>query len=309
MTAKGILTTMTLALAMTSHAALAAAPGAAMTYHYATIDGIKVFYREAGDPKKPTILLLHGYPSSSHMFRELIPLLSADFHLVAPDYPGFGYSDAPGPGTFEATFAHLTQVMEHFVQTLGLKHFSIYMQDFGGPVGFRLAVLHPEWIDRLIIQNANAYDEGLAPSVREGNARRAAKPASEGELKFELGPDLAHLLYQKGARAPEAMNPDAWSLDEWAMNQPGHKRIAAALLNDYNTNILSYPAWQAYLRTHKPRTLIVWGKGDPIFLVPGAEAYKRDVPKATLQLLDTSHFALEEDSRAIAQAVRAFFKS
>ena len=272
-----------------------------------TIDGLKIFYREAGDPAKPTILLLHGYPSSSHMFRELIPKLSTRFHLLAPDYPGFGYSDAPAPEWGPITFESITNVVEHFALAQGLRHFSLYMQDFGGPVGMRLATRHPTWIDGLVIQNANAYEEGLAQVVREGNSRRSIQPDSEADMKFELGPGLAALLYKTGARSPDTMNPDGWSFDMWALEQAGHRRVAAALLNDYFHNIEQYPRWHSYLQSHKPPVLVVWGKGDPIFLVPGAEAYRRDLPDVRIRYFDTSHFALEEDSEGIAAEIQRFF--
>lgn len=277
-------------------------------YGRLSVDGISIFYREAGDPKRPTILLLHGFPTSSHMFRELIPRLADTFHVVAPDYPGFGYSDAPPADKLAPTFEVLTDAMEHFVAAKGLRRFSMYLQDFGGPVGLRLAIRHPGWVERLIIQNANAYDQGLADTIRQGTARRAAKPSTEAELAFELGPELDRMLYKKGARRPDAMNPDAWSFDAWAMDQPGHRRISAALLNDYQTNIDQYPRWQTYLRTHHPPTLVVWGKGDPIFLVPGAEAYRRDLPEVQIRYFDTSHFALEEDDAGIAREIKLFFK-
>ncbi len=280
--------------------------GAATTFHTTTVDGMKIFYREAGDPSKPTILLLHGFPASSHMFRDLMPLLAGRFHLIAPDYPGFGYSDAPAPEVFTPTFDSLATVMEHFVEAQKLSKFSLYMQDFGGPVGFRLAVRHPEWIKALIIQNANAYDEGLAPAIREGNLRRATMPSTEAEMSFELGPGLAHLLYQNGARKPNAMNPDAWTTDLWCMGQPGHRRIGAALINNYHTNMEQYAQWQDYLRKRQPRTLVVWGKGDPVFLPAGATAYKKDLKNVEVHLLDTSHFALEEDATTVADDITAF---
>lgn len=280
--------------------------GTATTFHTIIVDGIKIFYREAGNPNKPTILLLHGFPASSHMFRDLMPLLAGRFHLIAPDYPGFGYSDAPGPAVFTPTFDSLATVMEHFVEAQRLTKFSLYMQDFGGPAGFRLAVRHPEWIESLIIQNANAYNEGLAPAIREGNLRRATTPSTEAEMGFELGPGLAHLLYQHGARNPDAMNPDAWTTDLWCMEQPGHRRVGAALINDYHTNMEQYAQWQDYLRKRQPRTLVVWGKGDPIFLPAGAMAYKKDLRDVEVHMLNTSHFALEEEAATIAGYITAF---
>lgn len=268
-----------------------------------TVDGLRLFYREAGDASAP-VLLLHGYPASSHMFRELMPRLAHRFRVLAPDYPGAGYSDAPT--SFAATFEALAEVVDGFLRALQVERFSLYMQDFGGPVGMRIAARRPERIERLIIQNANTYLEGIAPNVRADMERRATQPASEAELAFELGPDLAHVLYRVGARDPDAMSPDSWTHDAWVLTQPGRRRIAVALMNDYASNLALYPAWQAYLRAHQPPTLIAWGKGDPVFLVEGAEAYRRDVPNAVLRYFDTSHFALEEDSAGIAAEILAF---
>lgn len=269
-----------------------------------TVDGIRLFYREAGDAAAPVLLLLHGYPSSSHMFRTLMPKLAHRFRVIAPDYPGAGYSDAPD--SFVATFDALADVVDGFLRALHIERFSLYIQDFGGPVGMRIATRRPERIERLIIQNANTYLEGIAPNVRADIERRATQPSREDEMAFELGPDLPHVLYKVGARDPESMSPDSWTHDAWALAQPGHRRIAIALLNDYPSNLALYPAWQAYLRAHQPPTLIAWGKGDPVFLVEGAEAYRRDVPGAVIRYFDTSHFALEEDAAGIAAEILAF---
>lgn len=275
-------------------------------YRVQKVDGIDIFYREAGPPEAPTIILLHGFPSSSHMFRDLIPKLAARYHVIAPDYPGFGFSEAPPASAFTPTFANVTRVMEHFVEQRGIKHAAFYLQDFGGPVGFRIAVDHPEWVQALIIQNANAYEEGLAPDIKKGNEARRATPTAVEGMGFELGSGLTDVLYKHGAHDPEKVSPDSYNFDLWAMSQPDHKRIAAALINDYYTNSDSYPQWQAYLRQHQPPTLIVWGRGDPIFLRPGVEAFRRDLKRVEIKYFDTSHFALEEDSGPIATEILRF---
>lgn len=246
------------------------------------------------------MLLLHGFSASSHMFRDLLPLLADHFHLIAPDYPGFGFSDSPPATTFEPTFTNLTEVMTKFVQQVRLESFIVYMQDFGGPVGFRLAAKHPERISGLVIQNANAYLEGLAPEQR-------AKTEPEPTSARVVTPEFIRFMYTNGARNAGGLNPDAWTIDIAVLQKPEAKRIQAALIDDYHTNIPLYAQWQAYLRKAQPKTLIVWGKNDRAFTPAGAEAFKKDVPTAELQFFDTGHFALEEDAAAIANAiVRAF---
>lgn len=281
-----------------------------MRYDHADIDGIKIFYREAGDPSKPTILLLHGFPSSSHMYRDLIPLLARDFHVVAPDYPGSGYSDAPPTSKFSPTFANLAKVMNDFTTTVGLKEFVIYMQDFGGPVGFRMAVQNPERVKGLIVQNANAYEEGIMPQELAAMKERAAGPlTAEGETQLDmiLSPSGTEFLYKTGVRDFAAINPDAYRFDDFVLAKPENRRFQHALLVNYYDNVLHYPKWHDYMQEHQARTLILWGKGDPLFLPAGAEAYKRHLPKAELHFFDTGHFALEEDAPAIAEEIIRFF--
>ena len=279
------------------------------TYGTLENDGLNLFYREAGPKEAPTILLLHGFPSSSHMFRDLMPLLADDFHLIAPDYPGFGYSSAPPVTEFAYTFDGLADVIEHFVQGLELDSFSLYMQDYGGPVGFRLAARHPEWVEALIIQNANAYEEGftdisrnlLEPSNRTGATEQPVLDLSKLEgTKFQ---------YQHGARDPNGMNPDAWTHDQYGLDRPGNKLIQLDLQANYPTNLAQYDRWHAYLREHQPPTLVVWGEGDPIFGVEGAHAYKRDLKDIEVHLLNTGHFALEEDAAVIAKHIQRFLKA
>ncbi len=288
----------------------ASMPEQKTTYHYADVSGIKIFYREAGDSRKPTILLLHGFPSSSHMYRELITRLSPRFHIIAPDYPGFGNSDAPTADKFTPTFANLADVMEAFVVKMKITHFKVYMQDFGGPVGFRLAVKHPEWIDGLIVQNANAYLDGLSPQFIKDARARAGELSAEQKSAVDhiVSLEGARFLYQHGTRNPEGLSPDGLNMDAYALqNSDGH-RIQSALIVNYYSNLDEYPRWQEFLKTEQPPTLIVWGKNDAIFLPPGAEAYKRDVPKAEIHYYDTGHFALEEDIEPISKEIIRFFR-
>lgn len=282
-------------------------------YRSISVDGIKVFYREAGDPRRPSILLLHGFSSSSHMFRDLMPLLSDRFHLIAPDYPGFGYSDAPAGNIFEPTFANLETVIEKFVTAVELKSFVVYMQDFGGPVGFRMAVKHPEWVSGLIIQNANAYREGIAPEQLQGMDKMESRAADHTQRQKTsaqvVTPEFIRYLYRNGARDAASLNPDAWAVDIAALQNPEAKRIQAELIDNYYTNLQQYSEWQTYLRKWQPKTLIVWGKNDRAFLPAGAESYRRDLRDVELKYFDTGHFALEENSVEIAQAIKQSFGS
>jgi len=286
------------------------AQAAANQIHYRTADvaGVEIFYREAGDPKSPTILLLHGFPTSSHMFRDLIPLLADQYHLVAPDYPGFGYSARPKVTEFNYTFDHLADVMEGFVDTLGLKRYSLYMQDFGGPVGFRLATRRPDQVRALIIQNANAYDEGISSGVRDVVLRvwTERTPQTEARLKelFEL--PVTKRQYLEGAPDPSLVNPDAWEHAQWGMDRPGDKEIQFALHANYGSNVEHYEEWHAYFRKNQPPTLIVWGKGDFVFTPAGAEAYRKDLKNVELHMLNAGHFALETNAAEIAGYIRRF---
>ena len=278
------------------------------TYHTTDVNGLRIFHREAGPKDAPTILLLHGFPSSSHMFRELIPLLSDEFRLVAPDYPGFGNSDAPPVDEFNYTFDHLADVVEAFVQQHGLTRFSVYMQDYGGPVGMRLATRHPDWIEALIIQNANLYEEGVQPMFREllGPLWENRTGATEAPVLKLFEREGTMFQYHTGARAPEQMNPDAWNMDQRGLDRPGNAQIQLDLQANYHTNLGQYPAWRAYLREHQPPALAVWGKGDPLFGVGGAKRLQEDLNDVEVHLLDTGHFALEEDAEFIADKIRTF---
>jgi pimeloyl-ACP methyl ester carboxylesterase len=277
-------------------------------YRTIKVDGIDIFYREAGDPKSPTILLLHGFPTSSHMFRDLIPLLADRYHLIAPDYPGFGYSARPTVSEFNYTFDHVADLMEHFVDAIGLEHYALYMQDFGGPVGFRLATRRPEKVRALIIQNANAYEEGVSQGVRDVVLRiwKERTPQTEARLKelFEL--PATKRQYLEGAPDPKLVSPDAWEHAQWGMDRPGDKDIQFALHANYGSNVEHYNEWHAYFRKFQPPTLIVWGKGDFVFLPAGAEAYRKDLKQVELHMLNAGHFALETNAAEIAGYIRAF---
>jgi pimeloyl-ACP methyl ester carboxylesterase len=278
-------------------------------YRNATIDGLNVFYREAGSPDAPTIVLLHGYPSSSHMFRDLIPQLSGTFHVVAPDYIGFGYSDKPAPGKFEYTFANITAIVEKLLfDHLGLKRFTIFVQDYGAPVGFRLATRHPEAIEGIVVQNGNAYVEGISAAfdpLKPFWANRT--PETEVPVRSLLTRETTVFQYTHGAKNPDNVSPDTYTFDQLNLDRPGSDAIQLDLFHDYPSNVALYDTWHAYFRQYQPKTLIVWGKNDPFFTVEGAQAFLRDLPNAELHLLDTGHFALEEANAFIASQIQEFF--
>lgn len=278
------------------------------TYRTLTVDGIPIFYREAGLVDAPTLVLLHGFPSSSHMFRDLLPALSKTFHLVAPDYPGFGYSASPPPEEFEYQFDHLADIIEHFLQALGLELMSLYMQDYGAPIGLRLASRHPDWIQALIVQNGNAYEEGISAAFEPLKPFWAERNATTEEAaRALLQRETTIFQYTHGARQPETISPDAWTVDQAFLDRPGNDRIQLELLHNYPSNLQRYPEWHAYFRQHQPPTLVVWGKNDPFFTPEGARAFQRDLTTLELHLLDTGHFALEEDGEVIAEHIQRFF--
>jgi pimeloyl-ACP methyl ester carboxylesterase len=278
-------------------------------YRTAEIDGLKIFYREAGNERNPTLLLLHGFPASSFMFRELIDQLADQFHLVAPDYPGFGYSDAPSHRAFSYTFDHLADVIEKFTDKLRLERYALYMQDFGGPVGFRLANRRPENISFLIVQNANAYEEGLPDSFWSPVRALWQDPSPSNFQKIRdagISDQALEWNYTHGAKDISKISPDSWVLQSALVNRPGNKEIMLALLYDYRTNPGLYPEWHEYFRRHQPPTLIVWGQNDVIFPADGAYPYQRDLKKVDFNLLDTGHFALEEQGEVIAAHIKRF---
>ena len=280
---------------------------ATTTYHTAEVDGLHVFYREAGPKDAPTVVLLHGFPSSSAMFATLIPLLADRYHIVAPDYPGFGLSDAPPPAQYAYTFDHIAGTMDHLLGQLGLTRYTLYMQDYGGPVGMRLALAHPERVIAMVIQNAVASEDGLGPAWDIRRAFWHDRAAYENQV---IGAFLS-LATTKGRHLGSSPNPDrydpnAW-LDEFAhLSQPGQRQIQSDLFYDYQTNVAAYPAWQAWLREHKPPMLVVWGRWDPSFALGGAAAYQRDVPEAEVHILDAGHFALDEKVDTIAALMWTF---
>jgi pimeloyl-ACP methyl ester carboxylesterase len=270
------------------------------------IEGHEIFYRESGDARAPALLLLHGFPSSSHMFRHLLRALGDDFHCVAPDLPGFGYSDSPPADEFAYTFDRLAAVTTAFVDRLELERFSLYVFDFGAPVGFRIAAAQPARIEALIVQNGNAYAEGLSQATEPLQNYWRDRAAHEDEIRTLLTPTITQFQYTHGARDLERLEPDAWTLDQHFIELPGRDQVMLELFYDYRSNVDSYPRWQAYLREHRPPTLVVWGKNDPFFTIEGARAFLRDLPEAELHLLDTGHFALEEDHAEIAAHIRRF---
>jgi pimeloyl-ACP methyl ester carboxylesterase len=279
-------------------------------YRTVSIDGLDIFYREAGSHDHPTILLLHGYPTSSHMFRNLIPALADQFHLVAPDYPGFGYSSMPSVDEFDYTFDHLAEVMADFITAIGLKRYSLYLMDYGAPIGYRLATQHPERVESLIVQNGNAYEEGLGDFWKPMRAYWQDKtPENADRVRQTMTVDATKRYYTTGARNLENLSPDTWTLDQALLNRPGNLEIQLALKYDYQSNVLLYPQWQAYLRQYQPPTLMVWGKNDRGFLIEGAYAYKRDLQNLEFHLLDTGHFALEEEGDAITDHIGQFLAS
>jgi pimeloyl-ACP methyl ester carboxylesterase len=282
-----------------------------LRYHTIDIDGLNIFYREAGDPARPTLLLLHGFPASSFMFRGLMERLAYRFHLIAPDYPGFGYSAAPPVEAFDYTFDGLAGVMEKFIDRLGLRRFGLYMQDFGGPVGFRIAARDPARVAFLVIQNANAYKEGL-PDSFWGPARALWADPSLANFSRIRGAAMSDAAlewnYTHGVKELERVSPDSWALQSALLARPGNKEAMLSLLFDYRTNLDRYAGWQSYLRKHQPPTLVVWGTGDVIFPAEGAHPYRRDLPKVDFNLIDTGHFALEARGDEIAAHIVRFFE-
>lgn len=280
-----------------------------ITYRNATVRGLKTFYREAGSKNSPTIVLLHGFPSSSHMFRDLIPQLAAKFHVIAPDYPGFGQSDAPDAARFEYTFDNLALHIEELLfGVLGLRQFIIYVQDYGAPIGFRIAAKHPDAIAGIVVQNGNAYAEGIGPAFDPMKPFWAHRtPETEEPVRELLTLPTTIFQYTHGVQDISRISPDSYTLDQHFLDRPGNDAIQLNLLHNYQANLAHYNGWQQFFRAKQPRTLIVWGKNDPFFTVEGAKAYQRDIPQAQLHLLDTGHFALEDSSDFIAQQILNVF--
>lgn len=277
-----------------------------IVHRHVEVDGVQVFYRESLPARAdaPVLLLLHGFPSASHQFRRLIDALGAQYRLIAPDYPGFGHTRAPSG--FSYTFDRLADITEAFVEQLGLTRFVMYVFDFGAPVGFRLATRHAEWIAGLVVQNGNAYEQGLSQGARDFIELRPDVPGDEGIIRDLLTLPATRGQYEGGTSDPELVAPDGWTLDQHFLDLPGRKEAQIALAFDYHTNLKHYPQWQAWLRKHTPPTLITWGRNDPFFPEPGAHAYLGDLPDAELHILNTGHFALEENLPEIAPLIADF---
>jgi pimeloyl-ACP methyl ester carboxylesterase len=280
-----------------------------MTVRFNTVDvdGLKLFYREAGDASRPTVLLLHGFPSASHMFRDLIPELAEHYHVVAPDLPGFGMTEQPAREQFGYTFENITNVVDRFTEVLGLTRFAIYVFDYGAPVGFRLAVKHPERITAIVTQNGNTYVEGVSDAFAPVMAYwKEPTQANRDALRGFLAPETTLFQYTQGVDDPSKVSPDGRNLDDFYLARPGNDEIQLDLLLDYQTNVALYDTVQAYLREHQPPVLAIWGRNDPFFIPPGAEAFKRDVPAADVRFVESGHFALETHAVEIGAAMREF---
>jgi len=280
----------------------------AIQYRAADVGGLKVFYREAGRADAPKLLLLHGFPSAGHMFRDLIPLLADRFHLIAPDLPGFGQSDMPARSAFKYTFDNIASIIDRFTEVIGFDRFAVYVFDYGAPVGFRLALRRPERITAIISQNGNAYEDGLSNGWDPIRAYWSdPSQANRDALRTLLSPEATYWQYTHGVSDVSRVAPDGYSLDNFYLARPGADEVQLDLFGDYKSNVALYPAFQAYFRAHKPQLLAIWGKNDPFFLPAGAEAFKRDNPRAVVQFLDTGHFALETHAEEIAAAIRGLF--
>jgi pimeloyl-ACP methyl ester carboxylesterase len=279
----------------------------AIRYRTVDVDNIKIFYREAGSPDSLTLLLLHGYPSASHQFRDLIPKLADQFHLVAPDMPGFGQTDVPSREKFKYTFENLASVIDRFTENLGLDRFAVYVFDYGAPIGFRIAARHPDRVTAIVTQNGNAYEEGLSDAWQPIRAYwQAPSPSTRDAVRVMLKPETTVAQYTTGVPDEAMVSPDGYTLDNHYLARPEVDEIQLDLFLDYATNVAAYPAFHEYFRVHQPPLLAIWGRHDPFFIPPGAEAFQRDIPSADVRFLDTGHFALETHADEIASAIRQF---
>ena len=282
-------------------------PTLKVSFRKVDVDGLKIFYREAGSKDAPAILLLHGFPSASHMFRDLIPKLADRFHVIAPDLPGFGQSDMPDRSAFTYTFDNIARVIERLMEVVELDRYAIYVFDYGAPTGFRLATWHPERVNAIISQNGNAYAQGLSDGWKPIRAYwEDPSQANRDALRAFLAPETTVWQYTHGVADASAVSPDGYSLDNFYLTRPGADEVQLDLFGDYKSNVALYPAFQQYFRTHKPRFLATWGKNDPFFLPAGAEAFKRDIPEAIVRFFDTGLFALETHCMEITAAIRDF---
>jgi pimeloyl-ACP methyl ester carboxylesterase len=273
-----------------------------------TVDGLSIFYRESGNPANPKMVLLHGFPSSSHQFRNLMSTLADHFHVIAPDYPGFGNSDLPSPDEFNYTFDHLSEIIENFLKVIGFTRFGLYMYDYGGPVGFRIITRYPEWPEWLVIQNTNSYEIGLTTALDGLRALWKNRTSeTEAPLYGFLQLDAIRQLYLYGHKDPEAISPDNWNMDYGFMERPHARRVQLDLFYDYRTNVALYPKWQKFLSEHQPHTLIFWGQNDIFFSKEGGEAYLNDLPNAEIYRLDSGHFAVEDCLADITGNIKRFY--
>jgi pimeloyl-ACP methyl ester carboxylesterase len=274
-----------------------------------TVDGLSLFYREAGDPSNPKMVLLHGFPSSSYQYRDLISVLANHFHVVAPDYPGFGNSDLPSPDEFNYTFDRLSEVVQDFLKVIGFTHFGLYMQDYGGPVGFRIITRHPEWLEWLIIQNTNAYEIGFTSAwdVLRNALWKNRTTEAEAPLYGFLQLETIRQVYLYGHKDPEIISPDNWNMDFRFMERPNARRAQMDLFYDYRTNVALYPKWQKFLQERQPKSLIFWGQNDIFFTREGGESYLKDLPDAEMHRLDSGHFAVEDCLDEIASNIHRFY--
>jgi pimeloyl-ACP methyl ester carboxylesterase len=279
-----------------------------MRYANIEIEGLDIFYREAGKPGAPKLVLLHGFPSSSHQYRNLIPALAERFHVIAPDYPGFGNSAMPDPATFGYTFDRISSVIESFLAKVGFTRFGLYVQDYGGPVGFRIVTRHPEWLEWLTVQNSNAYEVGFTSAWDglRGAYWTQRTPEVEQQLEGFFQPETIKQIYLHGHRRPELISPDTWKMDAHLLERPGARQVHLDLFYDYRTNVKLYPQWQELMRKQQPKTLIFWGQNDMFFTKEGGEAYLQDLPQAEIHRLDSGHFATEDSGDEIAEGMIAF---
>jgi pimeloyl-ACP methyl ester carboxylesterase len=297
-------TRQTMAASLAAKSALAR-----ITYGSVKVDGLNIAYREAGDPASPKLVLLHGFPASSHQYRNLLPALADRFHVISPDYPGFGNSDIPDPATFAYTFDRISGIVEEFLKLKGFDHYGLFVQDYGGPVGFRIVGRHPEALDWLIIQNSNAYEVGFTPAWDgfRGALWKNRTPETEKPLAAFLEHDAIKGIYLAGSKHPELISPDNWESDFGFMQRPNARRIQLDLFYDYRNNVTLYPKWQAFLREHQPKTIIFWGESDIFFSPEGGEAYLKDLPKAEMHRLDAGHFAVEDSLEEISNGIHRFY--
>jgi pimeloyl-ACP methyl ester carboxylesterase len=282
-----------------------------MNFKTLNIDGVNIAYREAGKPGLPKLVLLHGFPASSHQYRNLMPALEKHFHIIAPDYPGFGNSDIPDPAKFHYTFDHLSEIIESLLMRLDFMKFGLYVQDYGGPVGFRILDRHPDWLEWLIIQNTNAYEEGFTEvwAALRGAYWESRDAKAEQVLTGFLEFEVVKQVYTQGHPDPTAISPDNWNMDLHFLARPHAKQVQLDLFYDYRTNVALYPKWQKFLRDHEPKTIIFWGQDDIFFTRAGGEAFKRDLPNAPLHRLNSGHFALEDNLQVISNQMIEFYNS